>query len=145
MSSDVRELPDVAATHAFAAECARRARPGGVHALVGELGAGKTEWTRGFARALGVPDAIVVCSPSYLLLNLYEADGRRIAHFDAYFMAGGDDLQRAGLDELRAEGAFVVVEWADRVADVLPADAVWIELGWRGDVRVARAGRTAVR
>jgi len=131
-------LPTVAATHAFAAACAATARPGSVHALVGDLGLGKTEWTRGFARALGVSDDVAVCSPSYLLLNVYEGPACRVAHYDAYFVGDGDDLLRAGLAEMVDEGAYVVVEWADRVADVLPDDALWIELSWEHGMRVAR-------
>lgn len=146
MSSEASRhpLPSVAATHAFAAACAAAARPGSVHALVGDLGLGKTEWTRGFARALGVPDDVAVCSPSYLLLNVYEAPGARVAHFDAYFVGDGDDLLRAGLPEMIGEGAYVVVEWADRVADVLPDDAIWIELAWEEGTRVARRGGARV-
>ncbi|HTE05912.1 MAG TPA: tRNA (adenosine(37)-N6)-threonylcarbamoyltransferase complex ATPase subunit type 1 TsaE [Planctomycetota bacterium] len=121
-------LPDVAATHALAAELARALAPGDVLALVGDLGAGKTEFTRGLAAALGVPADAGVCSPSYLLLNLYAGGRVPLAHFDAYFLREADDLQRAGLDDLRRQGAVAVVEWADRVADALPADALWLEL-----------------
>ena len=72
MSSEPgRRLDGVEATHALAAEVAARLRPGDVIALVGELGAGKTEFVRGLSRALGVPPATPVCSPSYMLLNLY--------------------------------------------------------------------------
>jgi tRNA threonylcarbamoyladenosine biosynthesis protein TsaE len=130
MSSEVhrRRLPDVRATHALAAELAARLRPGDVIALTGELGAGKTEFTRGLARALGVPEEAGVCSPSYLLLNLYRGGRLPVAHFDAYFLKGADDLERAGLADVRAEGSIAVVEWADRVADALPADALWLDL-----------------
>src|SRR5262245_38332768 len=114
-------LPDVAATHRLAAQVAETLGPGGVLALTGELGAGKTELTRGLARALGVPGSVPVCSPSYLLLNLYRGGRLPLAHFDAYFMQGADDLERAGLAELLAEGWVAVVEWADRVAPALPA------------------------
>jgi len=122
-------LPDVAATHRLAAELAAGLAPGDVLALTGELGAGKTELTRGLAAALGVPAAVPVCSPSYLLLNLYRGGRLPLAHFDAYFMQGADDLERAGLAELLAEGWVAVVEWADRVASALPAGTQWVALG----------------
>jgi len=119
-------LPDVAATHALAARLAADARPGDVIALVGDLGAGKTELTRGLVRALG--SRAPVSSPSYLLLNVYP-DGRLpVAHFDAYFMDGPDDIERAGLRDLVREGHLVVVEWGDRVADVLPPTTLWVRL-----------------
>jgi tRNA threonylcarbamoyladenosine biosynthesis protein TsaE len=122
------ELPDLAATHALAARLAAGLRPGDVLALTGELGAGKTEFTRGLARALGVSESVGVASPSYLLLNVYRGGRHPLAHFDAYFMRSDDDLERAGLAELRREGCLVVIEWADRVAGGVPAEARWLEL-----------------
>jgi tRNA threonylcarbamoyladenosine biosynthesis protein TsaE len=143
MSSEI-DLPDVEATHALAARLADTLGAGDLLALTGELGAGKTEFTRGLARALGVPSEVTVCSPSYLLLNVYRGGRLPLAHFDAYFMDGSDDLERAGLADLRAEGCAVVVEWADRVADALPEDALWVafEQGSAGPgSRRARLGR----
>ncbi|MHC4846753.1 MAG: tRNA (adenosine(37)-N6)-threonylcarbamoyltransferase complex ATPase subunit type 1 TsaE, partial [Planctomycetota bacterium] len=121
-------LADVAATHALASEMAAALSPGDVLALVGELGAGKTEFVRGLAHALDVPADVPVSSPSYLLLNVYRGGRLPLAHFDAYFMSGADDLERAGLAELRAEGCAVVIEWADRVGEALPEDARWLTL-----------------
>ena len=121
-------LPDVHATHALAAELAATLRPGDVLALVGELGAGKTELVRGLVAALGAPPDTPVCSPSFLLLNLYRGGRLPVAHYDAYFMDSADDLERAGLDDLRRQGWLTVVEWADRVASALPAGARWLEL-----------------
>lgn len=145
-SSTAVELPDVTATHALAARVASGLGPGDVVGLVGDLGAGKTEWTRGLARALDLPDSVRVTSPSYLLLNVYEGGRQALAHFDAYFMDGPDDLLRAGLDDLRATGHVVVVEWADRVAEVLPEDTVWLllEAGSGPDARRARLGARAL-
>ena len=128
MPSERVLLPDVEATQRLARRLAGGLRAGSVVALTGELGAGKTELTRGLARALGLP-AADVCSPSYLLLNLYRGGRLPVAHFDAYFMQGADDLERAGLAELLAEGWVAVVEWADRVASALPAGTQWVALG----------------
>jgi tRNA threonylcarbamoyladenosine biosynthesis protein TsaE len=130
MSSEPRPvaLPDVRATHALAAELAAALRPGDVLALVGELGAGKTELVRGLVAALGAPAGTPVCSPSFMLLNQYPGGRLPVAHYDAYFMDSSDDLERAGLSDLRRQGWAVVVEWADRVAEALPADARWVQL-----------------
>lgn len=129
MPSDAgRLLSDVAATHALAAELARELGPGDVLALVGDLGAGKTELVRGLVAALGCPPDTPVCSPSFLLLNLYRGGRLPVAHYDACFMESDDDLERAGLSELLASGALAVVEWADRVPGALPARTRWIEL-----------------
>ena len=138
----LRALADVEATHALARELSERLAPGDVLALVGDLGAGKTELARGLARALGVPVDVPVCSPSYLLLNLYTGGRLPMAHYDAYFMDGPDDLLRAGLDDLRGEGYVCVIEWADRVEEVLPAATVWVTLepGDTPGSRLARVG-----
>jgi len=136
-----RALPDLAATHALAAELARAARPGDVLALVGDLGAGKTELVRGLVAALGAPPEAAVCSPSFLLLNLYRGGRLPVAHYDAYFMDSADDLERAGLDDLRRQGWLTVVEWADRVPSALPANALWLELATLPDAPGAREAR----
>jgi tRNA threonylcarbamoyladenosine biosynthesis protein TsaE len=122
------DLADVASTHELARELAEALAPGDVLALVGELGAGKTEFVHGLARALDVPSDVPVSSPSYLLLNVYRGGRLPLAHFDAYFMGGADDLERAGLADLRAEGCAIVIEWADRVREALPEDARWLTL-----------------
>jgi len=121
-------LDSVAATHGLAARIAAELVPGDVLALVGNLGTGKTEFTRGLGAALQLPPDVGVCSPSYLLLNQYSGGRLPLAHLDGYFMDGPDDLERAGLPELLAEGWVVVVEWAERVADALPEHARWIHL-----------------
>ena len=138
-------LPDVAATHALAARLAGALGPGDVLALVGSLGAGKTEFTRGLARALGVSDDAPVCSPTYLLLNVYRGGRLPCAHFDAYLMDSEDDLERAGFDDLRRDGHVVVIEWADRVPEALPPETLWIHLepAEDGAGRVARLRREA--
>lgn len=127
-SEATRLLPDLAATHALAAELARGLQAGDVLALVGDLGAGKTELVRGLAAALGCPPDTPVCSPSFLLLNVYRGGRLPLAHYDACFMESDDDLERAGLSELLACGAVAVVEWADRVPGALPAHAQWLAL-----------------
>ncbi len=127
------ELHDVEATHALAARVAAVRRGGDVIALRGELGAGKTEFVRGLAAALGAGQADVVCSPSYLLLNVYAEGSVPLAHFDAYFMSSSDDLERAGFDELRRAGHLVAIEWAERVEDALPDDTLWVDLRPLGD------------
>jgi tRNA threonylcarbamoyladenosine biosynthesis protein TsaE len=110
-------------------------------ALDGPLGAGKTHLTRGIAQGAGVLDLSLVCSPTFVLLNIYDADehagGRRVYHFDAYRINSPEELEALGFEEILGsnggggeEGtrAIVVVEWASRVADLLPADTLWITI-----------------
>jgi tRNA threonylcarbamoyladenosine biosynthesis protein TsaE len=95
-------------------------RGGDVLGLVGPLGAGKTQLVKGIAAGLGAADLRKVTSPTFVLVNEYQ--GRLLLfHVDAYRLAGGRELEAIGFDELCSrEGAAVVVEWADRVADLLP-------------------------
>lgn len=104
---------------------------GQVIALIGPLGAGKTTLVKGLAAGAGVADLRRVNSPTFVLVNEYEAaqggGGLRIHHVDAYRLRGGGDLEAIGFDEMLTQGA-VVVEWADRVADLLPPDTLTIRL-----------------
>ena len=95
-------------------ECAA---PGTLVALVGPLGAGKTQLTKGIAEGLGVTG--VVNSPTFVLMN--EHPGRlRLFHVDAYRLGGPDEALAAGLLDDRAADGVTVVEWADRLAGWLP-------------------------
>lgn len=121
---------DPAATRTLAARLARKARPGDVLALDGPLGAGKTEFARGFAAGLGVAGR--VSSPSFVLMA--EHEGRLpLFHLDGYRLAGPDDAWASGLlDERRAEGV-TVVEWASRFGPALPAGRLEITIDGAGD------------
>lgn len=97
---------------------ARSLPDGATVALFGDLGAGKTAFVQGMARAAGVPPEIPVVSPTYTLIHEYP--GRRmLIHVDLYRLAGGADLEEIGLYELMDGEALVAVEWADRLD---PAD-----------------------
>lgn len=109
-------------TRAFAATMAGDAAPGDVLALFGELGAGKTEFVRGYAEGLGV-DASAVTSPTFTIVNEYE--GRMpVYHFDAYRVKGADELTALGLDEYLFGDGVCLIEWPEQVDHLLPAAAV---------------------
>lgn len=98
---------------------------GDVLALVGPLGAGKTQLTRGIAFGAGATSRVT--SPTFKLVNEY--DGRvRVYHLDAYRLHGPDDLVALGCDEFFDGDGAAVVEWADRVDAALPADRVRIDI-----------------
>ena len=93
---------------------------GEVIALTGELGAGKTCFTKGLAGGLGV-DPDLVTSPTFILISEYH--GRlHVYHFDAYRLRGSEELEALGCDEMFAGAGVCIVEWADRVVDCLPPD-----------------------
>lgn len=121
-------LEDEAATVRLGMALGRHLRAGQGVALTGDLGAGKTCMTRGIARGIGVDAPEEVCSPTYLLV--VEHPGTLpLIHIDAYLPAKTRGfLEEGGVDYLAELRGVVVVEWADRVADLLPAHTLWIEL-----------------
>lgn len=119
-------------TLALGRRLGRLLRVGDFLALTGPLGAGKTQLIKGVAAGLGVPLEQPVVSPTFVLVREYV--GRlKLYHIDAYRLTGAAELLALGVDELLAEpDSVVAVEWADRVADAVPAGAAWIDLEHAG-------------
>lgn len=105
--------------------------PGDVVALTGGLGAGKTQLTKGLALGLGVPDARLVSSPTFVLINEY-AGRHPVNHVDAYRLGSPTEFDALGFEEMTG-GGVVIVEWADRVAEAMPAHAIWIAMEIEGE------------
>jgi tRNA threonylcarbamoyladenosine biosynthesis protein TsaE len=106
---------------------------GAIIALSGELGTGKTTLVRGIGRGLGIEEG-EVASPSFTLVNEYEGP-LRLFHIDLYRLA--DERELIGIDYeeyLEADGV-VVIEWADRIPQAIPPDALWITLRYLGAER----------
>jgi tRNA threonylcarbamoyladenosine biosynthesis protein TsaE len=91
---------------------------GAVIALEGDLGAGKTEFVRGFVGEC--EEGEEVTSPTFALLNTYTCGGRRIHHFDLYRVKSYTELQEMGFDEYLFSGETVLIEWPDRAEGLLP-------------------------
>lgn len=103
-------------TQKFGEEYAKTLRTGDVVVLNGEMGAGKTVFCKGVARGLGIKDEIL--SPTYAYMNDY---GGKLYHFDCYRLKNGEQAEGLGLCDYFYVGAICVVEWAENIADVLPA------------------------
>jgi len=120
-------LPDAAATDAAAIELAASLKQGSVVALTGPLGAGKTTFVKGVARALDVEEDVT--SPSFIRLNVYE--GRfTVYHLDLYRVKDIPEFISFGLDEWLDTDGVTLIEWADRVAELLPAHSITVALDY---------------
>jgi tRNA threonylcarbamoyladenosine biosynthesis protein TsaE len=133
----IHESHSVAQTEAIAAQLAKTLTGGECVALDGPLGAGKTQFVRGLAAALGA-DPRAVSSPTFVLLNIYRGGRIPLFHLDAYRVAGAEDFESIGFSELLEQNGVVVVEWASRVAKILPVSRieVSIEVMGKSDRRI---------
>ncbi len=104
-------------TEALGAALAEKLTPGTVIAYLGDLGAGKTAFTRGLARGLGFTD--IVTSPTYTIVNEYLGGRLPLFHFDMYRLASADDLWDIGWDDYLERGGVCAVEWSENVAEAL--------------------------
>jgi tRNA threonylcarbamoyladenosine biosynthesis protein TsaE len=127
--TEARRLLQDADTEALGAELAALTPPGGTWLLKGELGAGKTTWTRGFLAGLG-GDPDEVASPTYAVLHRYACPGGRLFHLDLYRL-GEAGAWSLGLEETVGPGDYLVVEWAGHSG---PWPTSWVaELTLEGD------------
>ncbi len=123
------ELHGVEQTQALGRAIARCARSGDMIALIGELGAGKTQLVKGMAKGMGI-DPAAVSSPTFVFMHEYEPPGDQpvLVHVDAYRLDGQQDPTSIGWHSELTENAIVVVEWADRIAAVLEDDCLQLRL-----------------
>ena len=126
------DLPSLAATQAFGRRLGQRLWPGAVIALIGELGAGKTQLTRAIAEGLDIADSRIVTSPTFVLVQEYSAR-LPIYHFDAYRLNAEAEFADLGVYEYFESGGVCLIEWADRVEECLPAEHLRIALETTGE------------
>ena len=114
-----------AETEALGAALASRLHPGDIVAYTGALGAGKTAFTRGIARALGCAGRVT--SPTFTIVNEYSGPVP-LFHFDMYRLSGEDDLFAIGWEDYLDRGGVCAVEWSERVRDALPAGTITVDI-----------------
>lgn len=124
------ELKTLEDTRKVAVRLAGMIKPGDVICLVGNLGAGKTTFTQMLCEALGTDE--YVTSPSFSIMNSYMGalDGSPIPiyHFDVYRISDPDEMDEIGFDDYLFGKGISIVEWATKVEEYIPANAIWIEL-----------------
>ena len=99
---------------------------GAVVAFTGDLGAGKTAFTRGLARGLGIPGQVT--SPTFTIVNEYEGGRLPLFHFDMYRLGSSDELFDIGWEDYLARGGVCAVEWSEIVDDALGGDCVRVDI-----------------
>jgi tRNA threonylcarbamoyladenosine biosynthesis protein TsaE len=130
--SSFLDLPDLAATTAFGRRLGGLLFPGAVVALIGPLGAGKTHLVRAVAEGLGITNPRSVSSPTFVLIQEYQAR-LPIYHFDAYRLRGVGEFSDLGVHEYFEGTGVCLVEWADRVEACLPPEHLRITLAVTGE------------
>jgi tRNA threonylcarbamoyladenosine biosynthesis protein TsaE len=129
-------LPDEAATERLGAALAAHLRPRDVVALVGGLGAGKTTLARSVLRAATGQPALVVPSPTFTLVEVYDTPRGVFWHFDLYRLEQPEQVFELGWEEARTDG-IALVEWAERLGPLLPHERLTVTLSIEGDGRRA--------
>jgi tRNA threonylcarbamoyladenosine biosynthesis protein TsaE len=121
------------ATQSLAERLGRLLQPGDVVALVGELGSGKTLFSQGLARGLGVPKTFYITSPTFAIINEYP--GRvPFYHLDLYRVSDRAEVSELGLEEILYGRGAVAIEWAERLGEDLPAERLEVHLTFLGEV-----------
>lgn len=121
----IKETHSAEETEQFGYEMGRSAKSGEVYCLSGDLGVGKTVFTKGFARGLDIDDNIT--SPTFTIINEYE--GRLpLYHFDVYKVGDPDEMDYIGCDEYFFGNGVCLIEWAELISDIIPDNAKWIKI-----------------
>ena len=126
----IYETNSPAETEAVGAALAAVLKPGTVIAYTGDLGAGKTAFTRGLARGLGCNDRVT--SPTYTIVNEYLSGRLPLFHFDMYRLGSSDDLWDIGWEDYLERGGVCAVEWSEIVDDAME-NAIYVKIEKTGE------------
>ncbi|MCR5790472.1 MAG: tRNA (adenosine(37)-N6)-threonylcarbamoyltransferase complex ATPase subunit type 1 TsaE [Lachnospiraceae bacterium] len=113
-------------TAAFAQELGEKAVPGDVFALIGDLGVGKTVFTQGFAKGLGISG--YVNSPTFTILSIYEEGRLPLYHFDVYRIEEPEEMEEIGYEDYFYGNGVCLIEWADLIGELLPERTIKVTI-----------------
>jgi len=141
VTSGSAECATPEATQALGARFATALEPGAVLSLEGPLGAGKTQFVKGFAAALGHGGE--ASSPTFTLVHEYAGGRVPAVHFDWYRLESAEEALGLGWDDYLASGETLLVEWGDKFPELLPTDAWRLRFEIQGTARLVRWERGA--
>ncbi len=126
MEEKIIYMKNEADTESFGIELAKKATPGTVIALTGDLGAGKTTLTKSIAKGLEIED--IITSPTFNIVKEYDTGRLPLYHFDVYRVGDVDEMYEIGCEEYFYGEGVCVVEWADLIEEIMPEDTLWINI-----------------
>ena len=125
------ETHSVLETQALGAALAQQLQPDDVLLMLGDMGAGKSEFTRGLARGLGVTG--YVTSPTFTIMQLHESGRLPLYHFDWYRISDAEELYELSMDEYLHAGGVAVIEWPSRAEEAIPETYLEVAIEPLGD------------
>ena len=123
---EIIESRSAADTFAYGKALGKKATPGEVYTLTGDLGVGKTVFTQGFAAGLGILEP--VSSPTFTILQSYEAGRLPLYHFDVYRIGDVEEMEEIGYEDCFYGEGVCLIEWADLIREILPEDCIHIAI-----------------
>lgn len=114
----IYEVTSPEETEKLAIEFGEKAKPGTVIALIGDLGVGKTVFTKGFAKGLGITEDVV--SPTFTILETYESGRLNLYHFDVYRIGDVEEMEEVGFDDYVYGDGVSLIEWAGLIEEIMP-------------------------
>ncbi len=122
----IRETFSEKETYDFGKELGAKAVPGQVLCIDGDLGVGKTVFTKGFAEGLGVEDDVV--SPTFTIIQIYDEGKLPLYHFDVYRIGEPEEMYEIGFEDYFYGEGVCLIEWASLIEELLPENAVRIKI-----------------
>lgn len=124
--SRIVESNSAAETLALGRSIAAEAQPGSIICLDGDLGTGKTVFTKGIAEGLGITEP--VCSPTFTVVQIYEEGRMPLYHFDVYRIDDPDEMEEIGFRDYFYGDGLTIIEWSDLIGELIPPEAMRIRI-----------------
>lgn len=126
MTSEVFHSQSERETYEIGVSLGQACRPGDILLLEGDLGVGKTVFSKGFGKGLGVVEPI--SSPTFTIVQIYESGRLPLYHFDAYRIADVEEMEEIGYEDYFYGRGACLIEWASMIKEILPEDCILVQI-----------------